>query len=204
MHAIKTVGVRRSPRSRSPTPAALYVHLQILVPLRDGAAGSRRVRRVRHPGTLTEIGGRQGRSPTRARSSVGEHPPYKRGVAGSKPAVPTIRNQARILSARSRGPGLIACVIGLAARDRAARSGTGMAGAARGRPCPATGGPSRRGGRPPGSADRLGSRLLPAQRAVTPWPATPWPATPPPGRHRLTKGRRCRRVLAGGASTGQR
>src|SRR3954452_3086784 len=35
--------------------------------------------------------GSSGRAPTRsrARSSVGEHSPYKRGVAGSKPAAPT-------------------------------------------------------------------------------------------------------------------
>lgn len=30
--------------------------------------------------------------PVRARSSAGEHPPYKREVAGSKPAAPTSNN----------------------------------------------------------------------------------------------------------------
>src|SRR4051812_36711732 len=32
-----------------------------------------------------------------ARSSVGEHPPYKRGVAGSKPAVPTSPDEPKHL-----------------------------------------------------------------------------------------------------------
>jgi hypothetical protein len=40
---------------------------------------------LRRQGTMSA----PGLCPCRARSSVGEHSPYKRGVAGSKPAAPT-------------------------------------------------------------------------------------------------------------------